>query len=55
MKDAQQDPCAHCDEMMQPNLDHILTEAERVEAQRRLDYSEWCRRPYRFGESLRAS
>ena len=33
MKDAQQDPCAHCEEMMQPYLDHILTEAERVEAE----------------------
>jgi predicted anti-sigma-YlaC factor YlaD len=53
MKDAQQDPCAHCEEMMQPYLDHILTEAERVEAEHHLDDCEWCRRRYRFEESLR--
>jgi hypothetical protein len=47
------DPCAHCEEMMQPYLDHILTEAERVEAEMHLDGCEWCRRRYRFEESLR--
>jgi hypothetical protein len=39
--------------MMQPYLDHILTEAERVEAELHLDECEWCRRRYRFEESLR--
>jgi hypothetical protein len=53
MKHSQQDPCAHCEEMMQPYLDHILTEAERVEAELHLDECEWCRRRYRFEESLR--
>ena len=53
MKHSQQDPCAHCEEMMQPYLDHILTEAERVEAEMHLDGCEWCRRRYRFEESLR--
>jgi hypothetical protein len=53
MKHSQQDPCAHCEEMMQPDLDHILTEAERVEAELHLDECEWCRRRYRFEESLR--
>jgi anti-sigma factor RsiW len=53
MKEANQDPCAHCEEMMQPYLDHILTEAERVEAEHHLDECEWCRRRYRFEESLR--
>ena len=53
MKHSQQDPCAHCEEMMQPYLDHILTEAERVEAELHLDDCEWCRRRYRFEESLR--
>jgi hypothetical protein len=53
MKQSQQDPCAHCEEMMQPYLDHILTEAERVEAELHLDECEWCRRRYRFEESLR--
>jgi anti-sigma factor RsiW len=53
MKEGNQDPCAHCEEMMQPYLDHILTEAERVEAEHHLDECEWCRRRYRFEESLR--
>jgi mycothiol system anti-sigma-R factor len=39
--------------MMQPYLDHILTEAERVEAEAHLDECDWCRRRYRFEESLR--
>ena len=47
------DPCAHCEEMMQPYLDHILSEQERVEAEQHLDACEWCRRRYRFEESLR--
>jgi anti-sigma factor RsiW len=47
------DPCAHCEEMMQPYIDHILTEAERLEAEHHLDECEWCRRRYRFEESLR--
>jgi hypothetical protein len=47
------DPCAHCEEMMQPYLDHILTEAERIEAEVHLDGCDWCRRRYRFEESLR--
>ena len=50
MKDAEKDPCAHCEEMMQPYLDHILTEDERVEAEAHLDECEWCRRRYRFEE-----
>jgi len=53
MTGAHEDPCAHCEEMMQPYLDHILTEAERVEAEHHLDECEWCRRRYRFEESLR--
>ena len=53
MKEGNQDPCAHCEEMMQPYLDHILTEAERVEAEHHLDECDWCRRRYRFEESLR--
>ena len=53
MTHAHDDPCAHCEEMMQPYLDHILTEAERVEAEHHLDECDWCRRRYRFEESLR--
>ena len=47
------DPCAHCEEMMQPYLDHILSEEEKREAEMHLDECEWCRRRYRFEESLR--
>jgi anti-sigma factor (TIGR02949 family) len=47
------DPCAHCEEMMQPYLDHMLSEDERVAAEAHLDECDWCRRRYRFEESLR--
>ena len=47
------DPCAHCEELMQPYLDHVLTEEERVAAETHLDECEQCRRRYRFEESLR--
>ena len=47
------DPCEKCEEMMQPYLDHVLTEEERVEAESHLDGCEYCRRRYRFEESLR--
>ncbi|MGH2935386.1 MAG: anti-sigma factor family protein [Gaiellaceae bacterium] len=47
------DPCAHCEEMMQPYLDHILSEEEKREAELHLDECDWCRRRYRFEESLR--
>ncbi|MHB8468669.1 MAG: anti-sigma factor family protein [Gaiellaceae bacterium] len=53
MNDVQLDPCAHCEEMMQPYLDHILSDAERHEAEQHLDACDWCRRRYRFEESLR--
>jgi anti-sigma factor RsiW len=53
MTEVERDPCAHCEEMMQPYLDHILSEAERVEAEAHLDECDWCRRRYRFEESLR--
>jgi predicted anti-sigma-YlaC factor YlaD len=47
------DPCAHCEEMMQPYLDHVLTDAELDEAEAHLAECEPCRRRYRFEESLR--
>jgi predicted anti-sigma-YlaC factor YlaD len=47
------DPCAHCEEMMQPYLDHVLTDAEVVAAEAHLDECEQCRRRYKFEESLR--
>ena len=42
MNEVSQDPCAHCEEMMQPYLDHILTEAERAEAEHHRDECDWC-------------
>ena len=53
MSDSYDERCAHCEEMMQPYLDHVLTEAEWVEAESHLDECEHCRRRYRFEESLR--
>ncbi len=47
------DPCAHCEEMMQPYLDHVLTDEERARAESHLDECEQCRARYRFEESLR--
>jgi anti-sigma factor RsiW len=47
------DPCAHCEEMMQPYLDRILTDEEMAAAEAHLAQCESCRRRYRFEESLR--
>ena len=47
------DPCSHCEEMMQPYLDRVLTDAERVEAEAHLDDCSYCRKRYRFEEKLR--
>ena len=47
------DPCAHCEEMMQPYLDHMLSDEEMREAEMHLDECAWCRKRYRFEESLR--
>ena len=47
------DPCAACEEVLQPFLDRELSEPERLEAQRHLDACPYCARRYRFEESLR--
>jgi anti-sigma factor (TIGR02949 family) len=47
------DPCAHCEEMMQPYMDRVLTEVERAEAETHLDGCAYCRKRYRFEEELR--
>jgi hypothetical protein len=31
------DPCAHCEEMMQPYMDRVVTDVERAEAETHLD------------------
>jgi mycothiol system anti-sigma-R factor len=47
------DPCARCEEMIQPYLDRELNEVERVEAEAHLSGCSYCRRRYRFEEHLR--
>ena len=47
------DPCAECEQMMQPYLDRVLTDAERAEAEEHLDTCTYCRKRYRFEEKLR--
>ena len=47
------DPCAECEQMMQPYMDRVLTDAERAEAEEHLDGCAYCRKRYRFEEKLR--
>jgi anti-sigma factor (TIGR02949 family) len=47
------DPCAKCEEVLQPYLDRELSDAERAEAERHLDACNYCRKRYRFEVSLR--
>jgi anti-sigma factor (TIGR02949 family) len=47
------DPCDWCEEVLQPYLDRDLTDAEMKEAERHLDGCSYCRKRYRFEESLR--
>ena len=47
------DPCAHCEEVMQPFMDRVLTDAERQEAESHLDECTYCRKRYHFEENLR--
>jgi anti-sigma factor RsiW len=45
--------CDKCEELMQPYLDRVLTDEERVEAELHLAECGWCERRYRFEVSLR--
>ena len=47
------DPCEKCEQMLQPFLDRELSAVEVVEAEEHLNACEYCRRRYRFEESLR--
>jgi anti-sigma factor (TIGR02949 family) len=47
------DPCAECEQMMQPYMDRVLDDAERAEAEEHLDGCAYCRKRYRFEEKLR--
>jgi mycothiol system anti-sigma-R factor len=45
--------CEKCEEVLQPYLDRDLDEAERQEAEAHLADCGYCRKRYRFEESLR--
>lgn len=47
------DPCERCEEVMQDFLDRTLTDAEWREAESHLSECDYCRRRYRFEETLR--
>jgi anti-sigma factor (TIGR02949 family) len=47
------DPCSHCEEVMQPFMDRVLTDVERAEAEAHLEECSYCRKRYRFEASLR--
>ena len=47
------DPCAKCEEVLQPYLDRDLTDEERAEAEAHLDRCVYCRKRYRFEVTLR--
>jgi RNase P subunit RPR2 len=47
------DPCAKCEELLQPFLYRDLTDAERFEAEAHLSLCEYCGKRYRFEASLR--
>ena len=45
--------CDECEQWMQPYMDRVLTDAERVEAETHLNECAYCRKRYRFEEHLR--
>jgi anti-sigma factor RsiW len=47
------DPCAACEEVLQPYLDRQLNEDEYHEAEAHLQDCTYCARRYRFEVSLR--
>jgi anti-sigma factor (TIGR02949 family) len=47
------DPCAQCEEVLQPYLDRVLSDEERIEAEDHLNRCAYCAKRYRFEESLR--
>jgi anti-sigma factor (TIGR02949 family) len=47
------DPCAKCEEMLQPYLDRELSDSERAVAEKHLDGCSYCRKRYRFEVELR--
>lgn len=47
------DPCEECEKLLQPFLDKVLSESERVEAEAHLEVCSYCRKRYVFEEKLR--
>jgi anti-sigma factor (TIGR02949 family) len=47
------DPCAKCEEVLQPYLDRELSNAEMLEAEAHLELCAYCRKRYRFEVNLR--
>jgi mycothiol system anti-sigma-R factor len=47
------DPCEKCEQWMQPYLDRQLDDDERAKAEAHLDGCGYCRKRYRFEETLR--
>jgi anti-sigma factor (TIGR02949 family) len=46
-------PCDKCEELLHGYLDRELTQAEQAEAESHLNGCDYCRRRYRFEETLR--
>ena len=46
-------PCDHCERLMQPYLDRVLSEVERAAAELHLAECDSCAKRYRFEERLR--
>jgi len=46
-------PCEHCERMMQPFMDRVLSASEQAEAEAHLADCEWCAKRYRFEARLR--
>jgi anti-sigma factor RsiW len=47
------DSCDKCEEMMQPFIDGVLSDAEVLAAEEHLERCHWCAKRYRFEERLR--
>jgi anti-sigma factor RsiW len=47
------EPCDRCEELLQDFLDRTLSDAEWAEAEGHLSDCDYCRRRYRFEETLR--
>jgi predicted anti-sigma-YlaC factor YlaD len=45
--------CDHCEKVLQPYLDRVLSEEERLEAELHLTECSWCAKRYRFEANLR--